>query len=349
MLRVLARTYFWPGQTGWTHYKTHILRKQAKFDAKKFYDPLDESQLPLPDMDRSLYPHEVFVFVDRIMKKRPEKITTQPLSYIMYHASRHNLHSPALWQVLEDNLQSQQQHLDTRMLFGCLYGIFRSSQGSLIAVESLQHDFTEQALDKIDAKESHELVEAAFLNTREDYSAGDYVVEYVMPRAMHFWEKSEHSCKQLSNFTNALVKFELFDPKVWQQVLGTFLKKELKTAEYWAPLYEALVLARNSGMERLSGVSLEEALGHFRRQYEEHVDIQWKYDINGLKFYNIHEMIARADQGPAQLTWEIAEDSIRHKLPKWYFDMDIEMDDDVRGLYFEYKEILEKQQTKRSK
>lgn len=340
MLRLIQR-FYWPGQANWKAHKEAIINKRMHIQPKEVNDPLHECQMLVLGRDLRRYPHEVHVFVERILKKNPESITAQPLSFITYHASKHNLHQPKLWEILERFLQEELENLTPRMLFGCLYGYFRSSQGSHLAVKTLQHDFIEKAINQLNAEESHELVEAVLLNTRTDYNAGDFLVENIMPRVMHFWGKSKHShmVKELTEFTQALVRFEMFDPSVWERVLKVYTVKHPYIIDHWAPLYEALVLARNAGMEKHSGLSLDEALDYYKKQYNENPDFSWKYDIDRLKFYDIHEMIAKANQGPDEMTWEIGEPMIKHRLPKWYFEMDIEMEDDVKGLFFEYNAI----------
>mmetsp|Transcript_34137 Transcript_34137/g.59583 ORF Transcript_34137/g.59583 Transcript_34137/m.59583 type:complete len:347 (-) Transcript_34137:2448-3488(-) len=344
MLRQLHRAYFFPGQPQYKLYKESILDKQLHIQPKEWEDPLHETHMLIPGLNARYYAHPVFLYVKRILKRKPEKITAMPLSFIAYHASKHNLHDPKLWNTLEENLQDQQQNLSPRMLFGCLYGFYRSSQGSMLAINSLQHDFAQKAVDQLTVDECHEIVEAAYLNKREDFKAGDFVVEHVMPRVMHFWDKTKHAhvIEHLIKITNALTKFELFDPKVWEQVLKVYLVKRPRTVDYWAPLFEALIHARNAGMERHSGLSLDAALEHFRKLYNEEPDFSWKYDITRQKFYDIHEMIARADQGPQEVTWEYTEPQIAHKLPKWYYDLDIQMEEELKGLFFEYRDLLEK-------
>jgi hypothetical protein len=76
--------------------------------------------------------------------------------------------------------------------------------------------------------------------------------------------------------------------------------------------------------------------------FNRHPDHKWKYKLDEKRFFTIEEMIDRVKDTPNDITWQEGEEMIKHSLPKWYWEYDLNIKTEYSGLYDEYMNLNSK-------
>ena len=127
--------------------------------------------------------------------------------------------------------------------------------------------------------------------------------------------------------------------------METYSRRNVADPDRWAPLYESLIRLQAKNIDELTGLDFSEQVKRFEEMWERNDDLQWKYNLKEKRYYTVHEMVEKADQGPDEVTWELGEKYIKHTLPEWYWATERGIDQETQSLLEEYEQI--KKQSKK--
>lgn len=225
------------------------------------------------------------------------------------------------------------------MLFGCMYGLVKSNKLRPQIAESIHKEFHMKSLKSLDAYSCLELIDATSYNNRTDYDAKSYMKNEIIPRLVDLKKhlKFLHIPKHLMLFMETLDRMKYYDSDLWEIIYGYLDKKHFYDVKQWAVFYEYILHLRAQGVEQESGFDFSGILQRYEDQWKKSSDFQYYYNLEEKRKFTIHELIERAKDTPATLTWQEGLKYIEHTLPDWYFEADNPLDEDIDELLGEYK------------
>ncbi|OMJ92790.1 hypothetical protein SteCoe_4427 [Stentor coeruleus] len=348
MIRGLIRGYWYPGMSGYHFYKKHYCKKLAKIEDMAFTeDPLDSRNFTGAYSTYDGYENPVVSIMNRMKYKQNIELSSATVAYLCYNAAKFENYDSFLWREIEFFLGKTISDMDTRTIYGCFYGLMRSNNCKLPLVESVIKDFTEKGLNKIDTYGCYELVEAISFNTREDYDAINYLHEKIMPRLDRNWKTARflHIDSYCLKFMANLMTMDYYEKWIWDRLFTIIRKKkQIKEITSWEPYYKILLTLRKLGVEKNSNIELDETIKHFEDLWNNNVDFQWRYNLLEQRYYTVEELISRSIDTPKTLTWQEGEKYIKHNLPDWYWELELNLDLEVSDLYSEYQTAVKQKE-----
>jgi hypothetical protein len=344
MITKLSTRYYWyKGLTGYDYFVRNYKNKLNTGKELDFIDdPLHENQFQgVYDDTLGTRVLPVVSLIDRLKYKKNLDISAIAISYISYHAGKNLIQDPEVWKEVEFFTTKKFSLLDDRMLFGCYYGLLKSSQCSLRFYETIQKEFHKRCAHKLTEFECFEIIDAVGSNNRQDYDPVTYMHEAIIPRLESNWHRARFLFidKYLFQLMINLVSKDYYEKSIWEKIIAIINKKNFTNVEKWRKYYEILLAFKDYGLEKYSEIDLDPTFKRLETFWAKNVDFQWKYDLKEKRYHTVEELINKAKDTPMALTWEEAEESIKHTLPEWYFEMDQENDDEVLKLMKEYRKI----------
>jgi len=274
-----------------------------------------------------------------VLKNPLSDIAPHAIAYMFYHCAKTNKLDDDLWKTLEFQALRWWTNFNDRMFYGCFYGVLRTNKLRLQTVESLEKEFNQRCLPTLKGTQCFEFIEAISYNNRTDYDAKNYMKIHLIPRLLDTQHHLDflHVPKQLMNLIEILDRMKYYDADLWQVVYKMLDKKTFYDVKKWKLFYDKLLYLRERGVEKESGFDFSKIIERYENQWKNTVDFQYFYNLEEKRNYTVHELIERAKDTPATMTWQEGEKYIKHKLPYWYFEKEEDRDDDVDELLDEYK------------
>jgi len=341
MLRCITRSYWYKGLKGYHLFKKEYLKKAARWPKENIHDPLSEKPAfgNSENLDGKKEP--IYKYVEYLLKKPGVSLAGHALAYLAYHASKHDITDSTFWEEIEMQTIKALPNLNPRMLHGCMFGIVRSNTGDLLTVESLLREYQARGLDCAEAYDCFEMAETAVKNTRTDYDFRSYYIENFVPRLVGQWNKARflHIDSYWLRLCTAFKSMEYYEPEIWYKILDIVNRKKLTHFPKWKKVYDMLLSLKDSNFEKESEISLDSYLEKMRQVWESSGEFQWLYNLQENRLYTPTELIEAAKDTPSEINWKEGEEYIRHNLPRWYKEADIEVDEDIKDLFEEYQQL----------
>lgn len=345
MWRRLPVRHLWiRNQAGNQLYRKEVLQKKARYPVDWMHDPLKQVHALNPGgMDSS-----VQRLADYYLSREGLDITPNALGYLVYNCSKENISHDKLWNSLEFQLLKHLDKLSPRLLYGCYFGFMKLSKGETRTLESLQQELEKKVVKDLEPMEIFEMLEAVSYCKRTDYDFKPFLRESLVSPLVHFWKHARffHIPKYLFRLIDTLERLEFYDTEIWGHILETYSKRNVVDPDRWVPLYETLIRLSAKNIDELTGLDFSEQVKRFEEMWEMNDDLQWKYNLKEKRYYTVHEMVEKADQGPDEVTWELGEKYIKHTLPEWYWAAERGIDQETQSLLEEYEQITRQSKKK---
>lgn len=354
MFTKVFRTFWYPGHPGFnSFYRKDYLSKRANMSMFDYItDPLAKEQLTGSFSSTHGFEDPVLTLLSRMKHRQDIELSASSTAYLCYHGSKSNLNDDFLWREVNFFIVKTLSDQTDRMIYGLMYGLLRSSRGKPTVFKSIIKEFNERVLKTLTPYQTFEMIEACCLNKSKDFDAVDYMHVHLMPifkenfKKCRFFYIESYLIKIITN----LAAVDYYEEWVWDRIFDIILKKKFGDIDNWEVIYRIFVNLRKADVEKNSGISFDRVFEHLEGIWAKNPDYKWKYNLGEQRYYTIEEMIDRVKDSPANLTWEVAEEHIKHQLPSWYWDFDgvevegdqqipSEEEDAMEDLLEEYKEI----------
>jgi hypothetical protein len=346
MFAKIFRRYWYPGHPGYERiYKKHFLSKRAKINEISYItDPIDRRNFQgfIDCVHGEQNPVETIF--NHLQLNPTLDVSSGTTSYMAYQAALDNLQDENLWKEIDFHIVVKFSEMTNRMLFGCLYGLIKLGKGRLNVLESVIKEYNSKALPTIAPFELFQLIEACCLSPGDKFDAMNYMHEHLMPILRKRFNKFRfiHIESYLLKFINLLSKAEYFEPWIWEKINEIVKKKKFGDIDVWEVFYRTIHELNLEEIKNCAGVDLNESLVHLENMFNRHPDHKWKYKLDEKRFFTIEEMIDRVKDTPNDITWQEGEEMIKHSLPKWYWEYDLNIKTEYSGLYDEYMNLNSK-------
>lgn len=346
MWRRLPVRHLWiRNQQGNEQYRKEILQKKAKYPVTWMKDPLVQLHALNPGGMES----SISSLASYYMNKQGIQITPNALGYLVYNCAKENISDDKLWNNLEFQLIKNIDALSPRLLYGCYFGFMRLSKGETRTLEILQKEFEKKVVKELEPMECFEMLEATSYFNRTDYDFKPFMRDHIVSQLVQFWKFARffNSPTYFFRLLETLQRLEFYDSEIWEHILEIYSKKSCSDSDKWVPLYESLIRLQGRDIDQLTGLDFTSEIKRFEEMWENSDDLRWKYNLQEKRYYTVHEMVEKADQGPEEVTWQYGEKYIQHTLPEWYWAAEKGIDQETQSLLEEYEFIRRQSKNKK--
>ena len=340
MLAKVFRGYWYAGHPGYEGiFRPQYHDKRAKItDLSYITDPIDHRIIRGPISPFSGEQCSVETVIQRLRHKQDLDVSAGTAAYLAFNGALRDIKDDYLWKEVDFNVMRKFSELDDRMLYGCMYGLMRMGQGKVSVLEAVIDEFDQRILPNLTPFEIYHIIEACCLNDGSKYDSITYMHEKLMPRFKENFKRCRflHIDSYLLKLLFCMNYTKYYEKWLWEKILELFQKKGFGDLYYWEIFYKIFMELDINEIKTETGVDMQPFVVHLENIWHKSPDHQWKYNLAEKRYFNIHEMIDRVKDTKNEITWQEGEEMIKHNLPKWYWDSDLNINEEYADLYAEY-------------